>query len=454
MKIILTNNLQISEVPEMLLQKIRSTFTIENPRWLDNVKMSRWQGKTDHWLTFFKKRSGGLAIPRGAMGLILFFCKEAGIKYEIIDKRRKLPSVNFTFKGTLKGYQKRAVRDILIRDFNVLQAGTGTGKTIIALYVITERKQPVLIIVHSKELLAQWINRIEQFLDIPRDEIGIIGNGKKRIGEKITVGIINSIYPIAEEIKDFFGHIVVDECHRTPSRTFTEAVSAFDCQYMLGLSATPYRRDGLTNLIGWYLGRQVKVRESELTGNDVIQNVEVIIRKTDFQTDLDASEEYSRMLSELTEDGDRNRLIVEDVIAEASNSGGICLVLSDRKEHCRSLQNMLSKQGLNADVMTGELSNGERQAIVGRLSAGMVQILIATGQLIGEGFDAKSLQTLFLTTPIKFDGRLFQYLGRVIRPAQGKDYARIYDYIDANVGVLAASAQARQKVYQQIIGCK
>lgn len=454
MKITIANELQITDAPEPLLRKIRDTFTIENTRWIDNARMSRWNGETDHWLEFYENRTCGVAIPRGAMGLILFFCKEMGIRYQIIDQRRTLPELDFIFSAILKGYQQQAANEILGRDFGVLQAPTGSGKTVMALSIIAARRQPCLIIVHSKELMDQWIERIEQFLGIPQDEIGIIGNGKMRIGERITVGIINSIYPVAGEIKNYFGHVVVDECHRCPSRTFNGAVSAFDCKFMLGLSATPYRRDGLTKLIGWHLGRKIAVNQSDLTENDIIQNVEVIVRETAFVTDFDVSEEYSQTLSELTLDNSRNRLIVGDIIKEASNGGGVCLVLSDRKEHCHTLQDMLSKQGMNADVLTGSVCNGDRKTIVERLHAGQIKVLIATGQLIGEGFDCKGLSTLLLACPIKFSGRLIQYLGRVMRPAPGKDHARVYDYCDLRVPVLAASARARQRVYRNIDGGK
>jgi superfamily II DNA or RNA helicase len=450
MKITIANELQITDAPEPLLRKIRDTFTIENTRWIDNARMSRWNGETDHWLAFYENRTCGVAIPRGAMGLILFFCKEMGIWYQIIDQRRTLPELGFIFSAILKGYQQQAANEILGRDFGVLQAPTGSGKTVMALSIIAARRQPCLIIVHSKELMDQWIERIEQFLGIPHNEIGIIGNGKMNIGERITVGIINSIYPVAGEIKNHFGHVVVDECHRCPSRTFTEAVTAFDCKYMLGLSATPYRRDGLTKLIGWHLGRKIEVRQADLTEADIIRNVEVIVRETAFVTDFDASEEYSQMLSELTLDNSRNRLIVGDIMNEASNGGGVCLVLSDRKEHCHALQDMLSKQGLSADVLTGSVCNGERKAIVERLNSGGVKVLIATGQLIGEGFDCKGLSTLLMACPVKFSGRLIQYLGRVLRPAPGKEKAMVYDYVDVHVSVLAASARARQQVYRGV----
>ena len=173
----------------------------------------------------------------------------------------------------------------------------------------------------------------------------------------------------------------------------------------------------------------------------------MIIRETNFNTLLDASEEYSKMLSELTQDRKRNLQVVQDVIAEANNGGGICLVLSDRKAHCETFKALLSDYGVKAEVLTGDIGNRDREAIVDLLNSGHIKVLIATGQLIGEGFDCKGLSTLFLTTPIKFSGRVIQYLGRVLRPASGKDKAKVYDYIDHRVGVLRAAAKARQRVY-------
>src|SRR4030043_330542 len=124
MKITLTSHIDIARAPEPLLRKIRDTFTIENPRWIDNDKMSRWNGGTDHWLTFYENYPDRLTIPRGAMGLVLFFCKEMGIQPEIIDSRRAFPGIDFTFTGNLKEYQRQASKDILSRDFGVLQAPT------------------------------------------------------------------------------------------------------------------------------------------------------------------------------------------------------------------------------------------------------------------------------------------------------------------------------------------
>jgi superfamily II DNA or RNA helicase len=318
-----------------------------------------------------------------------------------------------------------------------------------ALSVIAHRKQPALIVVHTKELLEQWVQRIESFLGIPANQVGRIGGGRRIIGNKITVALVQTLYKCAEEAALYIGHLIVDECHRTPSRTFTEAVSAFDCKYMLGLSATPWRRDKLSRLIYWYLGDLVhEIEKEELIDTGDVLPAQVVIRETDFRPWSDPSTEYVRMLSELTEDPERNMLIAQDVTEEARNGGeGVCLVLSDRKAHCEAIQGLLAEMAVKSELLTGDLSNAERKRVVEDLNAGKVKVLVATGQLIGEGFDCKELSTLFLATPIKFDGRLLQYLGRVLRPAPGKDRARVFDYVDKKVGVLVAAAKTRRRVY-------
>jgi superfamily II DNA or RNA helicase len=261
--------------------------------------------------------------------------------------------------------------------------------------------------------------------------------------------LVQSLYKCAEEVSQYIGFLIVDECHRAPSRTFTEAVTAFDSKCMTGLSATPWRRDKLSRLIFWHIGDiHHEVDKADLIENGDILQAEVITRETDFRPYYDPTEEYSKMLSELTENLDRNLLIASDVASETNNGGGILLVLSDRKAHCEDLQALLNDRfNLSSELLTGDIPIKQRQDIVDRLNKGKIKVLVATGQLIGEGFDCKWLSTLFMATPIKFNGRVLQYLGRVLRPAPGKSKARVYDYIDVNVGVLVASGKARSRVY-------
>jgi len=378
--------------------------------------------------------------------------KKHGSSFNLDDKTRALQPVSFQFKGKLRDYQDQTANAVLHRRFGVLQAPTGSGKTVIALHIIAERGQPALIVVHTKELLNQWVDRIHSFLEIPVEEIGIIGNGKKRIGARITVGTIQSLHKCKDEVYPYIGHLVVDECHRCPSRTFTEAVRAFDSRYMLGLSATPYRRDRLTKLIYLYLGDQAAaIGQKELTDNGAILPFKVRWVQTNFTTHLDPSNEYSRMLSSLTEDVRRNRLICHEAAREAKNSGSLPLILSDRKKHCMAIAESLDRDhGITPTILTGDLSKKAREKVVAKLNAGQCQALVATAQLIGEGFDLPALGAVLLATPIKFKGRLIQAIGRALRPSPGQDMATVIDFADAEVGVLKHSAKQRLKVYRSL----
>ena len=248
MKAEISNNIFLTEYSDSFGLSVIDKLTMPNPAYDDAVKMSRWTGNLSRTLEFYREEMGGLTVPRGCLDMMKALAREHAEKIEILDFRRTLPDIDIKFNGTLKPFQQKAVDSILQNDFGTLNAPTGSGKTVMAIAVITYRRQPTLIMVHNKELLSQWIDRVAAFTGIRRADIGQIGNGKKTTGI-VTVGIVNSVYPIAHMIKKNFGQIIIDECHRCPSRMFTEAVSAFDSKFMLGLSATPYRRDGLTDLI-------------------------------------------------------------------------------------------------------------------------------------------------------------------------------------------------------------
>ncbi len=448
----LSNRLLIRGAPDGCYDGLIRSLTLPNPKWLENERMGRWNRGTPKELRFYRRvRGGGLLIPRGFMGQLLRRLRKARIAYDVVDQRRTLPPLDWQFDGRLRPFQTAAVQDLVPKEFGTLSAPTGSGKTVMGLYLIAARRQPALIVVHTKDLAHQWVERIQQFLKIPAAEIGWIGSGRRRPGERITVALVQSLYKCAAEIAPHVGHLVVDECHRTPSRTFTDAVTAFDTRYMLGLSATPWRRDKLSKLIFWHLGDvQHEVQSEDLVASGDVLKAEVVVRETAFRPYFDPVSEYSRMLSELAEDKARNLQIVDDLAAVSRESTGVCLVLSDRKAHCENLRVLLKlRHGIEADVLTGDLPVAQRRALTGAIQKGQVRVVIATGQLIGEGFDCPRLETLFLVTPIRFSGRLLQYLGRVLRPAPNKQGARVYDYVDIHVDTLVKAARARQRVYQR-----
>ncbi|MBF0450564.1 MAG: DEAD/DEAH box helicase [Candidatus Magnetomorum sp.] len=447
-----THDISIPEdqLPFEAIEKLKSHLIFTNPQWLENNKRGYWNGKTPEKLYFLKTVNNHLIMPRGFIHQLGIILKQFDLTLTMDDQTCIREPVDFTFKGKLYDFQEHAVNAILHRRFGVFNCPTGGGKTIVALYCIAYRKQPALVVVHTKELLYQWQKRAQEFLGITDAETGLIGDGHFTIGSHITIAIVNSLYKRVHEVKDHIGFFIVDECHRTPSRTFIEAASAFDCRFMLGLSATPYRRDQLTQVINFYMGAQVvNISPQELQSKSRIMRARVVVRRTQFEYDYAADEDYQAMMTALTEDNARTELIASDVVKHAQTLKGIGLVISDRKEHCKAIFNAIAKNNIEVRLLTGDVHNRIRKEITDELTQGTVQVLVATAQLIGEGFDLKQLSALFLTMPVKFTGRIKQYVGRILRTDKEKNDAIIYDYLD-QPGVLQASFISRKKAYMEL----
>jgi len=247
-----------------------------------------------------------------------------------------------------------------------------------------------------------------------------------------------------------FGHLVVDECHRVPASLFTDVVSRFDCHYMLGLSATAFRReDGMTSLIYTYLGDRIHRVDTEvLAASGALVRPRFIQKETGFQCHYRG--EYTKLLKRLTIDEQRNSLIVEDIVSLVGKGHqGTILVVSDRVAHCETLYDSLVDRNIAAGLLTGRMEAQRRNSMISRVRQGEVQVLVATLQLIGEGFDCPGLSTLVLATPIRYEGRLLQVVGRVMRPAEGKE-ALVIDYVDSRIAVLRNSARARSKIFSRL----
>jgi superfamily II DNA or RNA helicase len=445
----LKDKLYLSGISNGVSQAIKNKLTLNNPKYIEAEKMGRYTGGIESELKFYEETQGVLICPRGAAAQIYRLCQNQGENIRFIDHSRTLDPLELTFHAGLRPLQKPAVKNILKKNFGLLQAPTGSGKTAMALYMIAERKQPALIVVHTKELLIQWLDRVEQFLKIPREEIGIIGDGKYKIGDKITLAMIQTLIKQADQVAPYIGYIILDECQRAPAMQYVKAIEAFDCKYMTGLTATPWRRDGLSKVIFWYIGDVAgSIDKQDLVDSGNLCQAEVKWIKTNFNTLTDASINYSRALSELTEDYNRNRLICDTMTK--NNGAGISLILSDRKTHCQILHDTLLKENqIKAEILTGSTSKTTRQKIINDLREGKCKYLIATGQLIGEGFDLPEITTMFLATPIKFSGRVIQYIGRALRPAPGKEKSIIFDFVDVLNPVFKASATSRFYTYRQ-----
>lgn len=449
MKITIRNEIEIPFVDESFDDFIYDSLTLLNPLYVENERMGRFNGRTPKYLYFFRPEDDKLYVPRGFLPAIISYCKRNSINLTVNDLTALLPETSYKFTGTLRTYQKEATKNMLGYSEGTLCSPTGSGKTTMGLYIVSKRKQPTIITIHTKELLNQWVDRIENFLSISKSRIGIIGDGKVA-PKTITVALVQTLKKHSNLLKKF-GHLVIDECHHIPAKNLYELVGKYNGRYITGLSATPYRRDGLGKLIEWYAGPiRHRIESGRMVSEGHICKIKPVIRNTDFISALyDPANDYSKLMSEISQDKDRNNLIIQDIIKEVDN-GEICLVVSDRKNHCNSLQNLLSYNGFGSSVLTGETGSQERSEIVRKINTGKIKILIATGQLIGEGFDCKNLSCLFLTMPVKFSGKIIQYVGRVLRPKEGKEKATIYDYFDQNVGCLYGSFKNRQQVYESL----
>jgi superfamily II DNA or RNA helicase len=445
----LTRSLIAYKLPPKILRKIKDDLTILNPVWLENRKMGRRNWQVEKYLFFYTEpNSTTINLPIGYAAELQSMLTKYKLIFDITDLRKEVPC-QFKFEGTLKNLQEKAINDLMMYETGTLCAPTGSGKTVMALFMIAARGQRTLIIVHTKELLDQWINRCGQFLKMHSNEIGIIGAGQERLGDRITIALVQSLYKRVHQYKNTFGHVIVDECHRAPSRTFSEAIGHINAMYSLGLSATPFRRDGLNKVIFMYIGPlRHTISKSKLIEDGSIMQAQYIIRSTMFLAYYTGKHEYSKMLTELAKDKERNEMICFDAVNELKTGDSMCLILIDRKIHAIILSDIfLKKYGITCDVLTSDVPIKERRFIVERMNQGKNRLVIATGSLIGEGFDCKQLTTLFIASPISYIGRIIQYIGRVMRPCQGKSKALVYDYADWRVTSLARQAKKRIKFY-------
>jgi len=446
MKLKLTNELKVYSPPKWLINKVKKDYKVINPVWREAKRMGRWTTGVPRTLSFYEQKKKYLVVPVGAMEDVMSDLNKERIAFSIYDNRLEVPS-KFIFTGKLRDFQSNAMIDLLEYDVGTICAPTGSGKTVMGLFAVAYRKQKTLILVHTKTLAHQWIERACEFLDLKPFEIGLIGDGKKQLGRRLTVGMIQTCYKMTETLSKEYGMVIADEVHRAPSNMFLNILSKLNCRYRLGLSATPYRRDGLNRMIEWYSGPiRHTVNQKELIKDGHVMQPLFVMRNTDFTTKLDPVNEYSQMLSELTQDSRRNDFIVKDIAEHTLDKEVCAIVLSDRKIHCYALQTYLKQMGINALVLTGDTPPKERKEITGQIG-NTHNLLIATGQLIGEGFDCKNLNMMFICSPIKFSGRVIQYIGRIMRPAKGKDRPIVYDYVDQHIGVLRKSAKGRIRVY-------
>ena len=447
-------------LPPALLAALKHLASLHNPAFYEKerLRLSTW--KTPRLLRCYGESIDRLLLPRGLREAAEVMVAEAGGRLVVREQRPDLAPIEVHVQATLPAGQQDALKALCRHDLGVLVAPPGAGKTVLACAVIAHRAVPTLVIVDRQPLLEQWRERLVTHLGMNRRQIGVVGAGRSRPRGVVDIAMVQSLARRDDiaEMTAGYGFVVVDECHHVPAVTFERVVRQIAAPAWLGLTATPYRRDGLEGLITMYCG---PIRHR--MGERVVDDAEFARALTIHQTVSSASAEVDgrgdmpgpsiqAVFRGLVEDEARTGQICAD-IAAASRAGRNCLVLSQWTEHLARLKAQLEVLGLQPDVLQGGVGKKARRLITDRLAAarsGDGATLLATGSFLGEGFDCPPLDTLFLAFPIAFKGRLVQYIGRVLRPIDGKTRVEVHDYVDMGVPVLARMHTKRLAAYASL----
>jgi len=429
--------------PEELRRAVHDRFTLPNPAYQDALKFDRDTRDLPERLLYYDVRpDGALIVPRGALELVYRDCLALSLEPRWTDGTHMAAPVVFEERITLSDAQERAVDAALGRRMGLVCAPAGAGKTVLGLVAVARRRQPALWLTHTVELARQAAARATTVLGLAPDEIGLVGDGQCTIGARITVALVQTLARGIPPALLNVGHLVVDEAHHIAAAQMAAVVSQFPARYVLGLTATPYRRDKLDAAIGFYLGPTLATISKEDLADRLI-TPGIVKRDTGLRPTGDS---FTEIVSELVVWPARNALIVEDV-ARAVADGRRCLVLSERVGHVQELTRLLHERGIAAAALYGSLGKKVRGQVVEDIGAGVIDVAVATCSLVGEGFDCPHLDALFLATPVSYHGRVVQYLGRVSRTAPGKVDALVVDYCDDN-RMLWSTWRNRRLVYE------
>lgn len=438
-----------------VLKRLASMYNPEY-RSLQNMKKTIYRGSTPRVLCYFEEDDQNLYLPRGIKQKIHEVFPEAIINVD--DQTSCGKSIEIAFKKTLRKNQIEPVNKLMKYEMGVMKAVTGFGKTVMAIYIMSQIKLNTLVIVPTKELQNQWVERIDEFLTYPKtklkkDRFICVYNGtKKRLNGNIDIATVASLAKIenSKEILSNYGLVIIDECHHAASNTFISVLRNLSAKYVYSFSATPERTDGLEKVVYMFCGPLRYITNSyEIQANYTFKQI-LIPRMTTMRI-LDHDLEYNGILDELMRNQARNYLILKDVAKEYKENGKIIL-LTERVEHVSILYEMMRYLGEHVYALSGAIKDKERAEIIKKvrnLSNNENYILIATSKLLGEGFDMASLKTLFLVMPVSAENRIIQYTGRIHRNYEGKDIVKVYDYVDVNIPMMEAMFQKRLKQYQR-----
>jgi superfamily II DNA or RNA helicase len=441
-----------AELPSSLLNAIKRLAAFQNPEFYKKQSLRLSTASTPRIIACAEDFPLHVALPRGCLDELKSHLQSLGVAIEIEDLRTLGAPMPVQFVGTLSDPQREALAALAPHDIGLLVAPPGSGKTVIGIALIAERACSTLVLVHRQSLLDQWRAQLALFLGLDAREIGQIGAGKRSGNGRIDVAMIQSLIRHGEvsELLDHYGQVIVDECHHVPAVSFERVLSAASGRYLLGLTATPQRRDGHQRITEMQLG---PVRH-EISGKGMKSSFvrELWVRETSFRAEPTVRPRIQDLYSALAADPDRNRQILDDVI-ESLAQGRSPIVLTERTDHLELLAGALKGFARHIVVLHGGMSPKARKKVLAELAAippTHERLLLATGRYLGEGFDDARLDTLFLTLPVSWKGTLTQYAGRLHRLHSQKSTVRIIDYVDRHVPMLLSMFAKRIRGYRAI----
>jgi superfamily II DNA or RNA helicase len=422
-----------------IVRSISERFTYENPVYIKNKRLGKRNFGVPRFIELLSESPDSYHLPRGCIGQLSELLDISGTD-KSTQNHVEYPAPSLT----LRDYQQTALNAMLASNQGILVAPCGSGKTEIGCALILGRRQKSLVLVHTRDLMQQWVERISTRLNV---EPGIIGSGKWNDTKPVTIGTVQSLQNgLDAAFLNQFGQVILDEAHHSPARTFSEIINHFPAKYRHGLSATPNRADKLDFLMYAAFGRTLhEIKDADM---DEGQTITPSIRVLETGSYFPQIDSYDQMLSCLFMDETRNSLIVENISKDARN-GHSCLGLSQRISHLQTLSKMLSERfpGVKAAIITGKESPSFRNQALDRMRSGELQVLFSC-KLADEGLDIPRLDRLFLCAPIRSSSRLIQQIGRIKRPFPGKQGAVVYDFLDDCISLAKSQFYTRSGVYK------
>ena len=442
-------------LPSPLLNQLKRLAAFQNPEFYKKQKMRLSTALTPRVIACAQDESHFVALPRGCMTDAEQLLAEHSVKLAIEDLRHDGEPLDVHFEGELTPLQHAAAGALLAHETGVFVGPPGIGKTVLGTYLVAKRARSTLVLVHRTPLLEQWVAQLAMFLGIDQDQIGQIGGGKRKPNGRLDVAMIQSLVR-NEKIDDLvasYGQVIVDECHHLPAVSFERVLSEVKAHCVVGLTATPHRRDGHHPITEMQLGSvRFKVDDKSYAARRPFEH-KLVVCETAFRlSDPHADTTIQEVYCALAADESRNQRIVSDVIA-AIAEGRSPILLTERRDHLDYFAEHLRGAIRHVVVLQGGMSTKERRGSAEQLASipeRAERVVLATGRYIGEGFDDARLDTLFLAMPISWKGTLIQYSGRLHHHHPGKREVRICDYVDGAVPMLVNMFKKRLRTYRAI----